>query len=120
MSNVSVTKEEIIYFLDMIDSSHSPNCVPQIGRRRPYWKLLKNRKNNVDEYERFLKVYLFTKDILSEKEQFILDKVYGVDDEIHTETQVAKIMKLSKSRIGYLKRMAELAIERNLNNIYKL
>ncbi|AIF45114.1 hypothetical protein X953_01665 [Virgibacillus sp. SK37] len=111
-------RKDIINFLDLIDSQYSPNYKPQIGRMKPYWKLLKKENMDETEYKSFLYIYSHLKDILSERERFILDSIYGVSGEFLNDTQVAKILNISNSRVGQIRRKAERKLGKKLLELY--
>lgn len=83
-SNISM--EDVIFFLDLINSFHSPNYKPQLGIKKPYIALLKER--NSTEYKRFVEIYQALKHILLERERLILDRYYG----IHQKTVYLKVI----------------------------
>ena len=41
MGEKEMTKEDVLFYLDMIDSSHGPSFKPKIGKLKPYYPLLK-------------------------------------------------------------------------------
>ncbi|WP_198023304.1 sigma factor-like helix-turn-helix DNA-binding protein [Virgibacillus sp. SK37] len=70
------------------------------------------------EYKSFLYIYSHLKDILSERERFILDSIYGVSGEFLNDTQVAKILNISNSRVGQIRRKAERKLGKKLLELY--
>lgn len=66
---VSITKEDAVFFLDMIGSRKSPNHIPQFNAEKPYQKILRNR-DSVD-YKRFVQVYSDVRNTLSEREPIL-------------------------------------------------
>lgn len=111
-------RKDIIIFLDLVDSQYSLNYKPQLGRRKPYRKLLKKEFQNKTEYKSFLYVYNSLKDFLSERESFILDSVYGVSGELLTDKEVAKILNISNARVGQIRRKAERKLGKKLLELY--
>lgn len=106
--------DDIIHFLDLIDSMYSPNFTPEIGRRRPYWKLFKEENRNSTEYKRFIKVYSYVKEDLNEREIFVLDYFYGVSGKFLLGSDVAKMLNISSSRVTQIRRYAERKMGRKL------
>lgn len=111
-------RKDIIIFLDLVDSQYSLNYKPQLGRRKPYRKLLKKEFQNKTEYKSFLYVYNSLKDFLCERESFILDSVYGVSGELLTDKEVAKILNISNARVGQIRRKAERKLGKKLLELY--
>lgn len=116
MSNKIISKEEAIFFLDMINSSSSPNFVPQFFKRKPY--ILKANRESTN-YEKFIEIYQKCMHVLNEQEQTILNKYYGANEERQTLLPIAQEFKLSKSRIQFLVYMAERKISYLLQDVLK-
>ena len=96
--------DDIIHFLDLIDSMYSPNFTPEIGRRRPYWKLFKEENRNSS----------YVKEDLNEREIFVLDYFYGVSGKFLLGSDVAKMLNISSSRVTQIRRYAERKMGRKL------
>jgi len=63
MSTVNLTKDDVIFFMDMVGSAKSPNFKPKLYRVKPYYKILDDPYS--DELLRFIKIY--NKTYLKEK-----------------------------------------------------
>lgn len=115
---LEIERDDIIHYLDLVDSIFSPNFIPKIGRRKPYWKLFKKGNQNTTDYKRFLDVYNSAKEILNEREIFVLDSIYGVSGEFFTDVAVSKVLNISSSRVSQIRRKAESKIGRRLYKLY--
>ncbi|WML56661.1 sigma factor-like helix-turn-helix DNA-binding protein [Neobacillus sp. PS2-9] len=106
-----MTKDNAIFFMDMVDSVKSPNFVPVLFKPRPYIKLLQNKG---EDYQRFIGLYAMMKYILSEREVFVLDSIYGINKEKATFEEIGKMLNLSRSRIAHIRNDAEVKLVREL------
>ncbi|ALX49070.1 hypothetical protein [Lentibacillus amyloliquefaciens] len=70
MDDRTITSDDAIFFMDMVNSARSPNHVPGFYRVKPYYKILDDPESN--EFQRFIKVYNASKHVLQEREQKIL------------------------------------------------
>ncbi|MGG3471315.1 hypothetical protein ABES02_28075 [Neobacillus pocheonensis] len=43
---IKITWEDAVYFMDMVDSTQSPNFVPKMYRSKPYLKILSEKDSN--------------------------------------------------------------------------
>ncbi|KMJ56231.1 hypothetical protein AB685_23015 [Bacillus sp. LL01] len=66
MSDKTLTKEDVRFYLDMIDSIYS-SSKPKNGKLKPYYSLFK--EPNSTGYKRFIHVYLAYRDCLKEREK---------------------------------------------------
>ena len=71
-----ITKNDAIFYLDMI------GYIKKKGELNPYYKILDER--NLNDFKRFVGVYTVMRDFLSEREQIILNEIYGVKKERST------------------------------------
>lgn len=112
MGEKEMTKEDVLFYLDMIDSSHGPSFKPKIGKLKPYYPLLKERDS--EEYKRFIRVYHSFRDCLKEREKTILDFQYGLKGEIPTLTEIGGHFGFSSSRASQIRNKAERIITREI------
>ena len=108
MGEKEMTKEDVLFYLDMIDSSYGPSYEPKIGKFKPYYPLLKERDS--EEYKRFIRVYHYFRDCLKEKEKTILDFQYGLKGEIPSLKEVGDYYGFSSSRASQIRNKAERRI----------
>jgi DNA-directed RNA polymerase specialized sigma subunit len=109
---VNITRDEAIYFLDMIDSYKSPNFKPMIGRRKPYYIFLKDRESK--EYIRFIEIYKLLKNILSEREYLILDLIYGLNQECAPLHIIGEEFNIVTERVRQIRNKAERRLANEL------
>ena len=108
MGEKEITKEDVLFYLDMIDSSYGPSFKPKIGKLKPYYPLLRDRDSV--EYKRFIRVYLHYRDCLKEREKTILDFQYGLKGEIRSLKEMGDYFGLSSSRASQIRNKAERRI----------
>ncbi|NMD71530.1 hypothetical protein HHO41_14590 [Bacillus sp. DNRA2] len=70
---IKLSREDAIFFMDMVASSKSPNYVPKLPKVKPYNKILKDRNSN--DFNRFIRLYKAMRYVLAERELIILDEV---------------------------------------------
>lgn len=104
-NEVTFTKEDSIFFMDMVGSCLSPNYVPQLPHKKPYNKILKDR--NSTEYKRFIHIYKAIRHILSERERIILDEVYGVNGVKSSLRVAGEKINISPERVRQIRNKAE-------------
>lgn len=109
MGEKEVTKEDVLFFLDMIGSVHGPTFKPKIGKLKPYYPLLK--KPTSEEYKRFIRVYLHYKDCLKEQEKVMLDFQYGLKGKFFSHKEMGEHFGFSCSRAAQIRNKAEMRIE---------
>jgi DNA-directed RNA polymerase sigma subunit (sigma70/sigma32) len=107
-----ITRDDAIFFMDMIDSSKSPNHVSKKYKVKPFRKLLKDR--NSGDYKRFIELYEKMRHILSETEQVVLDEIYGVSKEPSTLLQVSNKLNKSPERARQICVQAQFRLARAL------
>lgn len=103
-----LTRDDVIFFMDMVASSKSPNYVPKLPKIKPYNKILKER-NSID-FKRFIRVYKAVRHILSNRELIILDEVYGVNKERSSLKTVGEMLNISPERVRQIRAKAEYKI----------
>ncbi|MFJ7729276.1 hypothetical protein ACIQXV_24525 [Neobacillus sp. NPDC097160] len=116
MVNLSLTKDDAIFFMDMVGSVWGPNFKPKLHKSKPYIKILRHKDSA--EYKRFIDVYEVMKYILTEKEIVILNEVYGIDKEKSTLQAVADSLNLSFERVRVLRNGAENKIAKALLKLF--
>jgi len=104
-NEVKLTKDDSIFFMDMVGSRKSPNHVPKINKVKPYRKMLKDR--NSTEYTRFIRIYKAMRHILSEREMIILDEIYGVNGVNCTLKTTGEKVNLSPERVRQICKKSE-------------
>lgn len=112
MDTEDITSDDVIFFMDMVDSAKSPNFKPKFNRVKPYYKILDNP--NSDEFLRFIKIYNKTKHILKERERQISDNIYGVHKTRATFKEACKPHNITPERVRQILYKAET----NLVGIY--
>jgi DNA-directed RNA polymerase sigma subunit (sigma70/sigma32) len=103
-----VTKVEALFYLDMINSPGAPNHVSGFFVPKPYYKLLKNLEG--EEYKKFLRVYLATKDVLTDREKKVLNCIYGINGTVYNLKDAAKLIGVTPERIRQNKSRGERKI----------
>ncbi|MGF6950093.1 DNA-directed RNA polymerase sigma subunit (sigma70/sigma32) [Neobacillus sp. B4I6] len=107
-----LTKDDAIFFMDMVGSVRSPNFVPRLHKRKPYYKILNER--NSEDYQRFIRLYETMKHILTQREQTILNEMYGLNQERARLTTVGELLNISRDRVRQLRNGAENKIVKEL------
>jgi DNA-directed RNA polymerase specialized sigma subunit len=108
----NIPKEDVIFFLDMINSHRSPNFKGQFGAKKPYIVLLKERDSM--EYRRFVEIYQDIKHILLERERLILDRYYGIYQKTDYLKNIGKEFNIRGERVRQLIAKAEYCIANEL------
>lgn len=111
-NKLDITIDDAIFYMEMIRSVWSPYYEPQYGKRKPYLKILKDRESI--EYNRFIKVYRVIKHILSDREQFILDQVYALNNSRAPHREIGEQLDVSPERIRQIIKKAENTLAREL------
>ncbi|WHY75697.1 sigma factor-like helix-turn-helix DNA-binding protein [Neobacillus sp. WH10] len=112
-----MTRDDAIFYLDMIGSSRSPNQKHKIGELKPYYKILGER--NSDDFRRFIRIYTEMKHLLTDKEQFILNEIYGVNKEREKLKTIGKMLNVGPERIRQIGTKAEYKIARIISEKLK-
>ncbi|MBM4761449.1 sigma factor-like helix-turn-helix DNA-binding protein [Bacillus sp. B15-48] len=108
MGEQEISKEDVLFYLDMIGSSYGPSYKPKIGKLKPYYPLLKEQDSQ--QYKRFIRVYHHYRDCLKEREKTILDFQYGLKGEIPSLKEMGDHFGLSSSRASQIRNKAERRI----------
>ncbi|MGG0940493.1 hypothetical protein ABHN11_31285 [Brevibacillus centrosporus] len=116
---INLSKEDAIFFLDMIDSTYSPNHVPKLHKQAPLSKLVKDRDSA--EYQRFHQIANSLLPLLPrQKEIFVLESRWGLNGEVHTLEHVATQMGLKgKETVRTYQKSAERKIAKQLNDFFQ-
>ncbi|WP_099364492.1 hypothetical protein [Fredinandcohnia onubensis] len=117
METVNISKDDAIFYLDMVNSSKSPNFQGSMHRRKPYYDLFKEKES--DEYRRFIFVYNTMKHVISDREQYILNEIYGVEKECSKLSLIATTLDVSPERIRAIRNYAERKISTELDLMIK-
>lgn len=117
MSKENITKDDAIFFMDMVDSVKSPNFKPKLFRPKPYYKILDNRDS--DEFQRFINIYNKIKHVLEKREQQILYDIYGVHKPRMTMQEACKPHNISPERVRQIRYKAEMKMVRSLLYLIK-
>ena len=107
-----ITRSDAIFFMDMINSVWSPNFEPGFYKLRPYHNLLKERDS--EDSKRFVGIYKAIRHTLTEREQTVLNEMYGVYKEKSQLKTVASMLSISPERVRQISRKAENKIAREL------
>ncbi|GGM23504.1 hypothetical protein GCM10011351_06610 [Paraliobacillus quinghaiensis] len=108
MEEKEITKEDVLFYLDMIGSIYGPSFKPKIGKLKPYYSLIKERDS--EEYKRFIYVYHNYRDCLKEREKTILDFQYGLKGKIPSLKEIGAYFGISSSRTSKIRNNAERQI----------
>ncbi|MDE5416276.1 hypothetical protein [Alkalihalobacterium chitinilyticum] len=112
MEEQQITKEDALFYLEMIGMRNSHSYQRITRRRRPCYQLFKRRET--EEYKRFINVYHHFKEILTERQIGVLDLVYGVTGEVLTYSQIAKPLGITSSGVGKIRLDAEYRLKRQI------
>jgi DNA-directed RNA polymerase sigma subunit (sigma70/sigma32) len=115
---MNITSEEATFFLYMIGSRESPNYQSNFGKRKPYYTLLKDSESN--EYKKFIQTYVAIKYILTEKEQVVLDRCYGVTQKSAPLHIVGSELNIGPERVRQIKARAEYRLAKRITKTVQL
>lgn len=118
MEDMKFTVEDAVFFLDMIDSAWSPNWEPKMYKQKPYYALFKDKDS--DDYKRFLGVYNAMRNELSERDQFVLDEIYGVDRDCAKLKTVAAMLGITPARVSQIIAKGERNLGEKLSVMLKI
>jgi hypothetical protein len=107
----NLTKDNAIFFMDMVGSVLSPNYVPGLYKTKPYKRMLLEKDS---DYQRFIGLFSIMNYVLSKREVFILETLYGVNKEKASILEVSKMLQISHQRVRQIRHDAELKIVREL------
>lgn len=93
----SITREDVFFYMDMVDSVLSPIFVPEMYKPKPYIKITKDKKSI--DYIKFMTIYKQVRHFLTIKEMYILDRLYSLDNDSETLRNVGKSLNLSSGRV---------------------
>lgn len=113
----TITSDDAIFFMDMVNSSQSPNHVNGFYQMKPYYKILDYPDS--DEYQRFVKVYHAEKHILTAREQNILSDLYGLINPRVNLKRAGDLHHVTPERIRQIRQKSERKIARSLYNQFK-
>ncbi|MFD2759857.1 sigma factor-like helix-turn-helix DNA-binding protein [Lentibacillus juripiscarius] len=117
MDNKTITSDDAIFFMDMVNSAKSPNDIRGFYKRKSYYKILDEKDS--DEYQRFMRIYNAEKHILKERERQILDDLYGLTKPRMTLKEAGIPHNITQERVRQLRHRAEITIVRNLVKQFK-
>ncbi|MFT4414554.1 sigma factor-like helix-turn-helix DNA-binding protein [Fredinandcohnia humi] len=106
-----ITKEDVLYYLEM-------RTKEKIHEKKRYYKIIKERESQ--EYKKFINVYQENKGVLSDKEQLILDSIYGVSSEPMKYREVGLMLNLTPERIRQLIYKGERKLTSALRKKYNI
>lgn len=112
MCGKQITKEDSLFYLDMINSVYSPSHKPEIGQYKGYYELLKQQDSK--DYITFICVYLYFREALSEREKAILDLQYRVNGNILSIKEIGECIGISSSRVSQIRNKAEHKIAKEI------
>ncbi|MEQ6376318.1 sigma factor-like helix-turn-helix DNA-binding protein [Bacillaceae bacterium S4-13-56] len=104
-NNDQITKEDALFYLDMINSKYGPTYKPKRGQSKGYYPLLKEKDSK--EYNRFIRVYVYFKHNLKEREQTILNLQYGINSNVLSLGEIGESIGVTSSRVSQLRNRAE-------------
>jgi DNA-directed RNA polymerase sigma subunit (sigma70/sigma32) len=108
-----ISSQDSRFFLDMIGYLLNPISISSYNTK-PYKKILNDKKSQ--DYKLFVKIYKDTCHILSDREQIILNDLYGINKEKNSLKNIALKLKLSPERVRQLRNEAEIKIAKSLIN----
>lgn len=106
-----ITREDALYYVEMRGNE-------RIHKAKRYYKLLNDRESF--DYKRFVNVYLEHRTFLSEREKFVLDSIYGVNEIPMKLREVGTMLELTPERIRQLIYKGERKITTILLSKYKI
>jgi DNA-directed RNA polymerase sigma subunit (sigma70/sigma32) len=106
-----ISKEDALYFLDMRKSE-------KIRAQKRYYKLLNDLESL--EYKKFISVYIANRSLLSDREQLVLDSIYGVNIKPMKLREVAEKVDLTPERIRQILYKGERKIATFLRRSFKI
>lgn len=112
----TISKEDAIFYLDMINSALSPNHVSKFYKRKPVSKLVKERESA--DYKRFMRIYLVNNHIYTERERAILDEFYGVHKPGENLVVIGKNHGISNERVRQIIAKTDRKISRVFYNCF--
>lgn len=107
-----LTKNDAIFYMDMVGSAQSPNYVSKLNKQKPYYELLKNRNSN--EYSRFISIFVVMSYVLTERELLVLNNLYGLGNDNTKLKTVGQLINVSPERVRQIGYKAERKIVREL------
>lgn len=115
---MNLSKDDAIFFLDMIDSGLSPNHSPEFFKRKPISKFVKNRKSV--EYQRFKHIALELIPLIEDERQLIVLKSrWGFNDKVETLDELAAQLGLKgRETVRTIQKKAERKIAIKLNVLF--
>ncbi|MFT4416045.1 sigma factor-like helix-turn-helix DNA-binding protein [Fredinandcohnia humi] len=106
-----ITREDVLYYLEM-------RTKEKTHEKKRYYKIIKDRESQ--EYKKFINVYLETKSVLSDREQVIMDSIYGVSGKPMKLKEVGEMIGLTPERIRQLIYKSERKITTALCRKFKI
>jgi len=104
MKDNQITEQNILFYNEMRNSEY--------GKSKRYYELLKDMDS--DRYKEFIFVYTSFRECLVEREKYVLDLVYGLNNEIVTLKEIGKRMGLTTSRVAQLRNKAERTLTKEM------
>ena len=105
-------RDDAIFFMGMVNSAKSPNHVPGFYKSKPYYKILDNRESA--QFQRFMKIYIAQKYVLTVRERQILNDLYGFDKPRLTLKNVGILHNITQERVRQIRQYAERKIVNEL------
>ncbi|MFZ3580526.1 sigma factor-like helix-turn-helix DNA-binding protein [Virgibacillus sp. DJP39] len=107
-----LTRDEAIFFLDMVGSVKSPNKKTKSTRVKPYYSILNDRDS--DDFKKFIDIYKSLKHILPERKQMIMDEIYGINKPGVSLKTVASSINITRERVRQICHEAEVAMAKEI------
>lgn len=118
MSVETITRDDAIFFMNMVGSPLSPSFVFEFYKKKPYYKILDDRNSN--DFLRFIKVYHIKKDLLTDREQKVLIDLYGIDHPRLTFKEASVPHNITPERVRQIRSKAERKIAYDLSKQFKI
>ncbi|MFC2947620.1 sigma factor-like helix-turn-helix DNA-binding protein [Virgibacillus sediminis] len=114
----NLSKDDAIFFMDMVGSVKSPNFETRMNGVKPYYKIIKERDSN--KFRRFIRIYIALRHILSEREQVVLNELYGLIKEGSQLKTVGALLNITPERVRQIRNQAERKIVREVLRVVKV
>lgn len=97
MNSSIITKDDALFFINMLKPPFNPNHVHGFYMNKSYYKILDD--NTSDDFQRFIKVYNIERPVLKEREIQILDSLYGISKPRVTLKEASLMHNITQERV---------------------
>lgn len=113
----NITRDDVIFFADMVGFPFPSGKRTPIHSKKPYYQIL--NKPHLDVYQRFIKIYKEARYVLNQREQHILDDLYGIHHPRFTFHKASKHYSITPERIRQICNKSEGKIMWHLRYLIK-